>query len=188
MFSKRLQFLMNKFNYNQTKVAELIGVSPPAISKMLKDGTTPSIDNLKKLRKIFNTTLDFLLGVDLEDAMDLLDTPSNKIPENLKMLRESKNLTQKEFARFNDILVQDVVDIENGMSPSIDILQKISYYSGVSLYDIIGKKDIEVSEDMELQKITKFAIDIENREYIKIAMSMKETGLNPEDIIIARKL
>ena len=112
MFSNRLQFLMKNFNYNQAKLAELLGVTPPAISKMLNDGGTPSIDNLKKLRKIFNTTLDFLLGLDLEDALEVLETNNNKVSENIKSLRESKKLTQKEFAKFNDINIKEVIDIE----------------------------------------------------------------------------
>ena len=188
MFSKRLQFFMDKYNYNQAKLAELLGVSPPAINKMLKDGSTPGIENLKKLRKIFNTTIDFLLGVDLEDALEMLNTSNNEVSIVLTNLRIGKKLTQKEFAKFNDITLQEVIDIENGISPSIDTLQKICYYSNISLYEIIGKQQLHVAEDIEYQNIVKFAIDMENKDYIKIAMQIKESGLSPEEIVIARKL
>ncbi|WP_054750113.1 helix-turn-helix domain-containing protein [Ruminiclostridium josui] len=95
MFSKRLQFFMDKYNYSQAKLAELLGVSPPAINKMLKDGSTPGIENLKKLRKIFDTTIDFLLGVDLEDALEMLNTSNNEISIVLTNLRISKKLLKR---------------------------------------------------------------------------------------------
>nr|WP_242856113.1 hypothetical protein [Ruminiclostridium josui] len=47
---------------------------------------------------------------------------------------------------------------------------------------------MHVVEDIEYQNIVKFAIDMENKDYIKIAMQIKESGLSPEEIVIARKL
>ncbi len=67
-------------------------------------------------------------------------------------------------------------------------MQKICYYSNISLYEIIGKQQLHVVEDIEYQNIVKFAIDMENKDYIKIAMQIKESGLSPEEIVIARKL
>jgi transcriptional regulator with XRE-family HTH domain len=189
MFSKRLQFLMDRENYNQAKLAELLGVSAPAVSKILKDGVA-SVETLKKLRKIFNVSIDYLLGLDIDDTMEVLNRHDFKeVVAKIIEIREDKKLTQKEFAKYNDIDTQEIIDLENGKAPSLEVLQKISYYSGIDLYRLMGEQSQPITtNDIEYKNILKFAANLENKEYIEIAMSIKESGVNPNDIVISKKL
>lgn len=190
MFSKRLQILMDKHKLKPADLARKLEITPQAISKMLKEGGNPSLENLIKLRKTFNVSIDYLLGLDLEDVMDILKNQNyNQVSENVKKLREGKNLTQKEFARFNNINVQDVIDIENGKPSNIDILQKISYFSVVSLYELIGEQNHPfTTDDIEHLNILKFAANLENREFIEIAIKIKNSGIHLQDVVVSRKL
>ena len=62
-FSESLRSLMTQYGYNQTYVAQKIGVPPPAIHKGLKKGSDPPATNIYNLAKFFEVTSDFLLGL-----------------------------------------------------------------------------------------------------------------------------
>ena len=190
MFAKRLLLLMDKNNYKQSDLADLLGLTRGAVSKMINEGGTPSVETLRKLRKIFNVSIDYLLGLDIEDIMDALDRHNfAEIAAKIKKIREDKNLTQKEFARYNDIDTRDVIDLENEKATSIDVLQKISFYSGVGLYELMGEPSHPLTtHDIEYKNILKFAADLGNKEFMEIAMAIKESGVSPDDIVIARKI
>ena len=62
-FSESLRSLMTQYGYNQTYVAQKIGVSQPAISKWLNNQREPTATNIYNLAKFFEVTSDFLLGL-----------------------------------------------------------------------------------------------------------------------------
>ena len=61
-FSESLRSLMTQYGYNQTYVAQKIGVSQRAISKWLNNQSEPTATNIYNLAKFFEVTSDFLLG------------------------------------------------------------------------------------------------------------------------------
>lgn len=189
MFSQRLALLMEKFNYKPADLANELGVTPSAISKLLtEDGRYPSIENLKKLRRIFNVSIDYLLGCDVEDVNDMLNSvDANYIASAVKTLREGMNLSQKEFALYNDLKVKDIIAIEAG-KPDVRTIHQIACISGVNIYKLLGENDPNTENNTDQNRIIKFAANLDNRDYIKIAMDIKESRVPLDDIIIARKL
>lgn len=190
MFSQRLALLMEKSNLKPADLANELGVTPSAISKLLtEEGRYPSIENLKKLRRIFNVSIDYLLGCDVEDVNDMLSTiDANYIATAIKNLRTGMNLSQKEFALYNDLKVKEIKDIEDGISPNLKSIYQIACLSGVSIYKLLGQQASFAEDTTEQNKVIKFAANIDNREYMKIAMKIKESGIPLDDIIVARKI
>lgn len=62
----RLKELRTKNNYNQTYVAEQLNISRQAISRWENGNATPDLDNLILLAKLYNTSVDDILGVQNE--------------------------------------------------------------------------------------------------------------------------
>ena len=71
-FSDKLKMLRAENNLTQDELADKIYVTRTAISKWETDNGYPSIESLKQIAKLFNTTLDELLSdEDLKKKEDL---------------------------------------------------------------------------------------------------------------------
>lgn len=191
MFSKRLIVLLKENKLTQKDLSEKLGLSAAAINKWTKsEGGMPDYDNLFKLRKIFNVSADYLLGYDLKDVMESMTSCNYaEIAKKIKNIRESKNLTQKEFAIFNDMKVKDIEDVESGKPVNVEILKNIAFFSGINFYELMGQeRKPTTTADTEYKDILKFAANMENIDYIKLAVKIKESGVSLEDVIVSRKI
>ena len=64
----KLKELRTKNNYSQTYVAEQLNISRQAISRWENGNATPDLDNLILLAKLYNTSVDDILGVQNENS------------------------------------------------------------------------------------------------------------------------
>ena len=64
----KLKELRIKNNYSQTYVAEQLNISRQAISRWENGNATPDLDNLILLAKLYNTSVDDILGVQNENS------------------------------------------------------------------------------------------------------------------------
>jgi class 3 adenylate cyclase len=62
-FSDKLKALRKQFGYKQTDLANSLRVSPQAVSKWERDENYPDIFLLKKLSRLFDVSIDEMLGV-----------------------------------------------------------------------------------------------------------------------------
>lgn len=102
----RFKECREKARLSQKYVALTLGIKAPSVCDWEKGRTVPSSDNLSKLAELYNVSIDYLLGVDLNDdlpndptapirqeAHDLLDKLSD---ENYQaMLIILKGMTEK---------------------------------------------------------------------------------------------
>ncbi len=63
-FGKRFKNFRLSNNLTQTQVAKLIGIDQTNISSWENDKTRPEYENLIKLARIYDVTIDELLGVE----------------------------------------------------------------------------------------------------------------------------
>ena len=63
MFPERLKKLRQAANLNQTELAEKIHTSPRTVSFLEKGVRSPSIDTLIAVAKLFDVSIDYLVGV-----------------------------------------------------------------------------------------------------------------------------
>ena len=185
-FAERLKELSLKYNYSQSDIAKKIGITPQAVGKLMSEKAYPSLETLIKLRKVFNSTIDYLLGLDLIDEMDQMYKPLLNVGEKVKEIRTNMKYGQRDFAKLIDIKLKELEDIENGITPPIDLLERIAINLGVDI-SLFTKAIYSEEELIESQKIRNFALNIENTDYIKKIMKAKEKGLNPDEIVIAKK-
>lgn len=88
-FGQKLTECRKEKNLSQKELAKIFVTSHTTIGKYERDEMTPSIDAAKKLAKILETTVGYLLG-ETEKA-DLF-----KDPKMLKRLQDILNLPEKE--------------------------------------------------------------------------------------------
>lgn len=67
LFSTRLKLLRKQEQLTQKELAKQIGIKQNSYSDWETGKNEPSLENLVKLAKILDTTIDFLLGVDREE-------------------------------------------------------------------------------------------------------------------------
>lgn len=84
----RLKELRTKNNYNQTYVAEQLNISRQAISRWENGNATPDLDNLILLAKLYNTSVDDILGVQNENihSEETLTSTPNTLISSFEML------------------------------------------------------------------------------------------------------
>lgn len=76
IFSQRLKWLREKKGLTQKEIAEKLGISQQYYGRFEKGTGQPNLETLFKLRHILGESLDFLLGVYIEDylAEELYDS------------------------------------------------------------------------------------------------------------------
>ena len=80
----RIAELRKNKNMTQETLAEMIEVSPQAVSKWENDVSCPDINSLPKLSQVLDCSLDFLLGKDTAPAAYI---PEVKKDPSLKLLK-----------------------------------------------------------------------------------------------------
>ena len=63
-FGDRIKALRRKSNFTQEKLAELLSISPQAVSRWETDVAMPDISLLPPIANLFGVTTDYLLGMD----------------------------------------------------------------------------------------------------------------------------
>ncbi len=64
MFGKQIKSLRKENKMSQAELAKQLNVTQQAIGKWETGKSTPDTDTLKRLSEIFNTSIDFLLGLE----------------------------------------------------------------------------------------------------------------------------
>ena len=98
-FSERLKDLRKQAGLTQVDVAEKLGISQPAYASWERGVKKPTQENLVKIAKIFNVSLDSLLDNKVEQEDELA---------NVEVLfrMTSDDLTEEEKAVFREELIE----------------------------------------------------------------------------------
>lgn len=98
-FSERLKTLRKEAGFTQVDVAEKLGISQPAYASWERGAKKPTQDNLVKIAKILNVSVDYLVGNSQETSDEL---------DNIELLfrMNSKGLTEEEKRIFKKELIE----------------------------------------------------------------------------------
>ena len=134
---KRIAALRKQKELRQDDIAQLLDVSPQAVSKWENDQTCPDIGLLSKLAQILGVTTDELLSGKQE-------------------LQEVRVLPPEERKDIKDMLLRIIVDSSDGDKVRINLpmaLVQIALDMGTEMPQISGKealKNIDLNQIMEL--------------------------------------
>lgn len=134
---KRIAALRKQKELRQDDIAQLLDVSPQAVSKWENDQTCPDIGLLPKLAQILGVTTDELLSGKQE-------------------LQEVRVLPPEERKDIKDMLLRIIVDSSDGDKVRINLpmaLVQVALDMGTEMPQISGKealKNIDLNQIMEL--------------------------------------
>ena len=80
--SQRLKSLRNEHGYTQANLADLLNVTPQAISQLENGKTSLDIEKLVRLADLYHISTDELLGLTNDSEMDLIAHPNSGITNN----------------------------------------------------------------------------------------------------------
>ena len=101
VFSERLRMLRKSNNLTQKQVAQSLSIDRSTYAYYEIDKTKPDYDTLLRISRIFNVSVDFLLGRD-RDASASVTLHDNHYPrDNTETSRSLVDLTQEELAFLN---------------------------------------------------------------------------------------
>lgn len=83
----KIRFLRKSRKYSQEYFSELIGINPRQIVRIENGENMPSVENLEKIAKIFDITIDELF---MSDSFDNNDVLCQKIKDKLTNLNNSQ--------------------------------------------------------------------------------------------------
>lgn len=102
--AERLRFLRKRAGLSQGEVANLIGVTQQALSNWERGFRPPNRENLLRLAKVYNTTVDWIIGGTKEvgDGTDTLTAAAhaNPPPEGVDI----EEWEQRARARLEELL------------------------------------------------------------------------------------
>lgn len=134
---KRIAALRKQKELRQDDIAQLLDVSPQAVSKWENDQTCPDIGLLPKLAQILGVTTDELLS-------------------SKHALQEVRVLPPEERKDIKDMLLRIIVDSSDGDKVRINLpmaLVQVALDMGTEMPQISGKealKNIDLNQIMEL--------------------------------------
>lgn len=145
---ERVKIICKQRSLPLSKLERDLGYANGYISQ-LKKGTFPA-DRLYQIAKYLNVSTDYLAtGETVAEISEL-----NELHENLKILRKSTNLTEKEFAEKANIKEKRYISFETGnLKPDLFELQSISSTYSVSLDILCGLSILDYPTRAQIKEI-----------------------------------
>lgn len=160
MFSDNLRKLREYKRLDRKALANILGITYQAVFQYESGVREPSVSLLQKISSFFGVTIDYLINGD-----------DNKNIAKIKFLLKELNYNFKEFA---DDIGESVFEVEKIVLDNAEPSEQI-------LHAICQKYNIPLSEfasdhDKDLQSFCKSK---ENKDYIKLAMFIKDNNFEP---------
>ncbi|OFP64308.1 helix-turn-helix domain-containing protein [Streptococcus sp. HMSC078H12] len=99
-FSERLKNLRKQAQLTQVDVAEKLGISQPAYASWERGVKKPTQENLVKIAKLFNVSVDTLVSNDKTDDIDLSEVELLFRTTSDGMNNEEKEVFKQELLQF----------------------------------------------------------------------------------------
>ncbi|MBO5138716.1 MAG: helix-turn-helix transcriptional regulator [Bacilli bacterium] len=112
MFGERLKLVLENRNISQIRLAQELGLTPPAINRWCNNVTEPDNKTIVKIANILNVSTDYLLGNDLNFDSELEKELKEK--ETLKKalksvgyMNDNEDLKDEELDRLMKFVVNN---------------------------------------------------------------------------------
>lgn len=119
---------------SQKEIAICCGVSQPTVSEWISGRKNPSLENLTKLSRYLDISIDCILGENSEEQKE-----SSLIGEKIKNARLSKGYTQEELGQMIGVQKSAIAKYESGRVVNIkrSTIQKLSDILGIRPSELI---------------------------------------------------
>lgn len=88
-WNESLRLCREQHNYSQRELSDLIGISERTLQRYESGESEPTVSILLKLSKLYDVSIDFILGNQVEIDMDTIE-----IQNNLRQIRNHINIIE----------------------------------------------------------------------------------------------
>lgn len=89
--ANRIKYLRDKSGMTQTVLANRLGISRSAVNSWEMSLTTPSLSNIIEMVKIFNVSLDYMVGLTSQVTIDITELNNEEREAVFKLVSCLKN-------------------------------------------------------------------------------------------------
>lgn len=201
----RLRYLIAERGMEQKQFAELFGIKVSTLNGYVTNYRTPDVDMQKRFADFFGVTVDYLIG-----RTDERTTGEKHFRgANITLLRSGMSFEElsSDIARklnfppgYNDLFSPEYLEnlASEKVSPTPQRIRLLSAYAevGPDFFFMVNSKENLLAEREIYRKAHQdtfayhltgdmydFVMDPGNEKYIKLAIDIKNKGIDPEDII-----
>lgn len=137
--SKQMQKLREESGLKQKDVAERLSIKTDAYKNYESKRSNPSMDMLICLSKLYNVSISYLLGMEMDKGHCIVQRTQNHFSENLRKMRKGQKLSAREFGNEIGISGRMVSYYEAGEKvPKLERLMQIARFFQVSVDELIN--------------------------------------------------
>jgi transcriptional regulator with XRE-family HTH domain len=153
----RIRALRDQLNFSQEKLAQSIGINRVSLSQIENGERKISVEELTKLAKLFNISLDNLLDLKAEIKVELAtETDDSPVEEPVRI-----SVPQKRVDKFKEVLLYILNKIGSKPNVGETVIYKLLYFIDFDFYEkyeeqLIGaayKKNTYGPTPIEFKKI-----------------------------------
>ena len=141
MISVNLKRLRKVHQYTQEKVAEKINVSRQSIAKWEQGETTPDIDSLTKLAKLYNVSLDHLVNHSEEESGIVIPPKGKYFFGSVLVGERGQIVIPKEARELFNIKAGDKLLILGDEDRGLAVVHQRDLINFIGNIGIVGKED-----------------------------------------------
>ena len=157
---ERIKLRRKQLNMSQSDLADKLNLkNRSTVTRYEQGDKTFKQSQIIALAEALNTTPSYLMGWEDEKETNGKHSIYDDIGNNLKQLRESRNISTEEMANEISISVEDLKKYESGLIQiPIETLEKIAKYFNVEIDDLTtvkfptSEKTALVTKDVKLAK------------------------------------
>ena len=132
---KRLRALRKRNGLSQDELAGMLGVARPAVSEIERGSRRVTAEELVALARIFETSVDYMLGLTGEAVVELESGESSAPPPPRKRRDVRISVPQKNLRKFREVLLYILSRV--GARPNVGetVIYKLLYFIDFDYYE-----------------------------------------------------
>jgi len=132
---KRLRALRKRKGLSQDDLAGMLGIARPAVSEIERGSRRVTAEELVALARIFETSVDYMLGLTGEAVVELELGESSAPPPQKKRRDVRINVPQKHLRKFREVLLYILSRV--GARPNVGetVIYKLLYFIDFDYYE-----------------------------------------------------
>lgn len=96
MLNQQIRLLRQARKMSQVELAKELNVTKQSVSNWENDNIQPSVEMLEKIAKVFSVSIDYLLGNDTKESIDVSDLPMDVIAHLRQLVEDLRNAKKKD--------------------------------------------------------------------------------------------
>ena len=92
MLNQQIRLLRQSMKMSQVELAKQLNVTKQSVSNWENDNIQPSIEMLEKIAKVFSVSVDYLLGNEMHECIDVSGLPRDVIAHLRQLVEDLRKV------------------------------------------------------------------------------------------------